>query len=147
MVTLLPVLRPGVYAFCALPPDRPVNFPVVGTFREDEGLTVIVEEAVALAHGLDVAFRAAWVTLGVNSDLHAVGLTAMVARALADAGIACNVVAAVHHDHLFVPWERGEAALRVLEELQAAASQVSGIRDRGSDTKDTKSRSAGKESG
>ena len=118
MTSLIPVLRPGVYAFCALPPGRCVDFPVVGTFREDEGLTVIVEEAVALAHGLDVAFRAAWVTLGVNSDLHAVGLTAMVARALADAGIACNVVAAVRHDHLFVPIERGQGSVAVLERLR-----------------------------
>ena len=117
MTTLLPVLRPGVYAFCALPPDRAVDFPVVGTFREDEGPTVIVEEAVASAHGLDVVFRAAWVTLGVNSDLYAVGLTAMVARALADAGIACNVVAAVRHDHLFVPAGRGEEVVAMLERL------------------------------
>ena len=48
MATLLPVLRPGVYAFCALPPGRAVDFPAVGTFVEDEGLTVIVEESVML---------------------------------------------------------------------------------------------------
>jgi hypothetical protein len=117
MATLAPVLRPGVYAFCALPPGRPVDFPVVGTFAEAEGLTVIVEEAVARAHGLSVAFRAAWVTLGVNSDLYAIGLTAAVSRALADAGIACNVVAAVHHDHLFVPAERGAEAVAILSRM------------------------------
>jgi hypothetical protein len=111
---LRPVLRSGVYAFCALPPGRAVDFPVVGTFVEDEGLTVVVEESVAAAHGLDVAFRAAWVTLGADTDLHAVGLTAAVARALADAGIACNVVAAVRHDHLFVPADRGAEAVAVL---------------------------------
>lgn len=114
---LQPVLRPGVYAFCALPPGRAVDFPAVSTFREDEGLTVIVEESVAAAHGLDVRFRAAWVTLRADTDLHAVGLTAAVARALADAGIACNVVAAVHHDHLFVPADRGAEAVEVLRRL------------------------------
>ena len=53
-----------------------------------------------------------------------VGLTAAVAVALADAGIACNVVAAVHHDHLFVPVESADAALAALRALQpdAAAS-------------------------
>jgi hypothetical protein len=122
---LRPTLHPGVYAFCVLPPGRTLDFPIVGTFREAEGLTVIVEEAVAAAHGLDVAFRAAWVTLGVDSDLHAVGLTAAVARELADAGIACNVVAAVHHDHLFVPFERGAEAVAVLERVSVGARSVS----------------------
>lgn len=114
---LRPVLRPGVYTFCALAPDRAVDFPAVGTFREGEGLTVIVEESVAATHGLDVRFRAAWVTLGADTDLHALGLTAAVARALADAGIACNVVAAAYHDHLFVPADRGEESIAVLERL------------------------------
>jgi len=50
-----------------------------------------------------------------------VGLTAAVARALADAGIACNVIAAVHHDHLFVPVEQADAALTALSALQHAA--------------------------
>jgi hypothetical protein len=106
-----------VYAFCSLPPGRVVEFPVVGTLAEDEGQTVIVEEAVATKHGLPVSFRAAWVTLGLNSDLQAVGLTAVVAQALAAVGIACNVVAAVHHDHLFVPAEQGAEAVAVLERV------------------------------
>jgi len=48
-----------------------------------------------------------------------VGLTAAVAGALAEAGIACNVVAGFHHDHLFVPWERREDALAILSDLSA----------------------------
>ena len=42
---------------------------------------------------------------------------AAVARALADAGVACNAVAGTYHDHLFVPAERAEEALRVLTAL------------------------------
>jgi hypothetical protein len=87
--------------------------------REAEGLTVVVAEAQALAHGWRVAFRSAWITLSVHSDLAAVGLTAAFARALADAGIACNVVAGVHHDHLFVPVDRAADALAALRALQA----------------------------
>jgi hypothetical protein len=68
-----------------------------------------------------VAFRAAWITLSVYSDLHAVGLTAAVAAALASEGISCNVVAALRHDHLFVPVDRADDALTVLERLQAEA--------------------------
>ena len=51
------------------------------------------------------------ITLGVRSSLEAVGLTAAVAAALTDAGISANVVAAFHHDHVFVPADRAEAAL------------------------------------
>jgi uncharacterized protein len=92
--------------------------PALGTFREPEGVPAIVEERAAEALGLRPVFRAAWITLTADSDLQAVGLTAAEALALAEAGIACNVVAAAHHDHLFVPAERGEDALAVLAALQ-----------------------------
>ena len=57
------------------------------------------------------------ITLTVHSALEGVGLTAAVAGALAQAGIACNVVAGYHHDHLFVPWDRREEALAILQRL------------------------------
>ena len=55
----------------------------------------------------------------MHSDLEAVGLTAAFARALADAGIACNVVAGVRPDHLFVPAERAADAPDALPAVQA----------------------------
>lgn len=61
-------------------------------------------------------------TLGVHSDLAAVGLTAAVASALVVAGIACNVIAAAHHDHLFVSLDAADAALAVLNALQQSAA-------------------------
>jgi hypothetical protein len=54
----------------------------------------------------------------VHSDLQAVGLTAAVAAALTQANISCNVVAAAHHDHIFVPIESGNEAVAVLQALQ-----------------------------
>lgn len=47
------------------------------------------------------------------------GLTAAVATALADDGIACNVVAGYHHDHLFVPAARAADAMESLVRLAA----------------------------
>lgn len=115
-----PVLNAGTYAYCVIPDGTDTSaFVPLGTFREAEGVTVIVEESVATAHGLPPLFRAAWITLTVDSDLAAVGLTAAVSRALADAGISCNVVAAAHHDHLFVPVERGGDAMATLRRLQS----------------------------
>lgn len=122
--TLQPVLHPATYAFCVVPDDSNIAaLAPLGAFREAEGLTVIVEESVALAHGLQPLFRASWITLTVSSDLAAVGLTAAVSRALADAGISCNVVAAAHHDHLFVPVDRGADALGVLTSLQTQSGR------------------------
>ena len=110
-----PVQNPGIYVYCQLPLGAdPAGLPAVATFRESEGWTVILEEQAALAHGLAPRFRAAWITLTVYSDLEAVGLTAAVARALADRGISCNVVAAVDHDHLFVPVDAAAEALDAL---------------------------------
>lgn len=91
----------------------------IATMREAEGPTVVIAEAAALARGWPVAFRSAWITLRVHSDLAAVGLTAAFSRALRDAGISCNVIAGVHHDHLFVPVDRAADAMACLQALQA----------------------------
>lgn len=114
-----PTLHEGVYAFVTLPPGSDgAALDAIGTFREAEGLTGVVEEQRARDAGLPVLFRAAWITLQVHSHLQAVGLTAAVAGALAQAGISCNVVAAACHDHVFVPVESAPAALATLRRLQ-----------------------------
>lgn len=122
-----PVLNRGVYAFVSLPgggvPDR---IEPIATFRENEGLTLIVEERQASDAGFPILFRAVWITLTVHSDLQAVGLTAAVATALAAAGISCNVVAAAYHDHLFVPVESASQAIDVLRTLQEQAGSNPG---------------------
>jgi hypothetical protein len=119
--TLRPVLNDGVYVFASLPHDADSNsLEPLATFREQEGLTVVVEEERARLAGLRVLFRAAWITLTVHSDLQAVGLTAAVADAMTRANISCNMVAAAHHDHLFVPVESARAAIEVLMGLQRA---------------------------
>ncbi len=81
--------------------------------REDEGVTAIVP-------GEKGDF--ARITLMVHSALDGVGLTAAVSSALAAAGIACNVVAGYHHDHLFVPWARRDEAVATLLHLAVAAA-------------------------
>jgi hypothetical protein len=119
-----PALNPGRYAFVALPPGRSVDpAHIVACIREPEGLSIMLPEDVARGLGLDVAYTAAWITLTVHSDLTAVGLTAAFARALGDAGISCNVVAGVHHDHLFVPAALAREAMDALEALQRSSTQ------------------------
>jgi uncharacterized protein len=120
--TMAPELHDGVYVFATLPAAadlRPLE--PLATFREAEGTTVIVRADTARHMKIPVVFRAAWITLGVHSDLQAVGLTAAIATALAERGISCNVVAAAFHDHLFVSLERAKEALACLKRLQQLA--------------------------
>ena len=99
--TLSPRLHEGAHVFTTV--DGAVPPGAVVTVREDEGLTVVLSRQQADELGFAYTFVAGWITLEVRSALDAVGLTAAVSRALADAGISANVVAAVHHDHVFVP--------------------------------------------
>jgi uncharacterized protein len=117
--TLAPQLQPGTYVYVPSPaqPDFS-DTRVVAAMREAEGLCLIVEASYAQAHGLQAVFECAWITLNVNSDLAAVGLTAAFATALGQAGISCNVVAGLHHDHLFVPAHQAAQAMVALHGLQ-----------------------------
>ena len=118
-----PSLRPERYAFTTLPPGQTIDQAcIVASIREPEGLSVVLAEDDALALGLPIAFTAAWITLEVHSDLAAVGLTAAFSRALAEAGIGCNVVAGTLHDHLFVPVDQADDAMAALLALQGSAA-------------------------
>lgn len=58
----------------------------------------------------------------VAEALEAVGLTAAVSSALAEAGIRCNVLAGYFHDHLLVPAARAHDAPVVLRALQQSVT-------------------------
>jgi uncharacterized protein len=119
IASMQPELQAGAYVFASLPHDAvPGGAGVIATFREREGTTVVMEESAAAKAGVTVLFRAAWITLTVHSDLHAVGLTAAFARALGDANISCNVMAAACHDHIFVPYDDADRAMQALSNLQ-----------------------------
>ena len=111
-----PVLDSSVYHFC-LVGDAALVPQALATFTEDEGLSLILSEDVARAHGLPMDLPMRRITLTVHSALDGVGLTSAVATALAEAGIPCNMVAAYHHDHAFVPADRADEALRLLRDL------------------------------
>jgi uncharacterized protein len=113
-----PVLNEGEYVFCSVADVSVLaGDNVLGSFREKEGLTVILERARADSLCLRYEFVAAWITLTVHSALDAVGLTAAFASALSDAGISCNVIAGYYHDHIFVNKADANEAVTVLEML------------------------------
>ena len=98
----------------------PTGLPALATVVEDEGVTVVLRRADAEERGIPFDWVGAWITLRIHSALDAVGLTAAVSAALADAGISCNVLAGLHHDHLLVPADRAADALALLASLRPA---------------------------
>ncbi len=116
---LSPRLDPEPWVFTCFGLPLPADLRPLMTFREDAGETVVISPAAARRLGLAdrPVFRR--IVLEVNSSLEAVGLTAAVAGALAAERISANVVAALHHDHVFVPEERASEAMACLRCLSA----------------------------
>jgi len=120
-----PALDPDEFVFCSsCDPSLIANAEALalGSFREAEGVTLILPRGAAEALGFSTESPMRRIVLTVNSALDGVGLTAAVASALAAEGIPCNVVAAFHHDHVFAPSEMAERALAALEALQVRSA-------------------------
>lgn len=118
LATLGVVRRPGRFTYVT--GEWPSLAAVAAaTIDEDEGTTYVVTVDQAEAADAPFEFEAAWLTLTVHSALEAVGLTAAFSRALADAGIPCNVLAGYHHDHLLLPVDRADDAVDVLRTLSS----------------------------
>lgn len=122
MLAALDVHRvPGTFVFTSVDAATARRVSPLAMVTEDEGVTVVIERAVADLLGLHYDFVAAWLTLAVHSALDSVGLTAAVSRALAEAGIPCNVLAGRHHDHLLVPADRVDEAIARLQRLRSVS--------------------------
>ncbi len=108
-----PRLVPGVWVFRTASGSEAARLvpEARAMFREDEGMSLVLPGEA----GDPLAMRQ--ITLDVHSALDGVGLTAAVASALAASGIPCNMIAAHHHDHVFVPEGQAERALEVLRAL------------------------------
>lgn len=113
-----PELNEGEYVFCTVDSfESAAVLNPVCIFQEKEAVTVILPKQQADDASLPYSVICAWITLTVHSSLEAVGLTAAVSKALTDANISCNVVAAYYHDHIFVPVKDATRALAVLTQL------------------------------
>jgi hypothetical protein len=105
LASMAPVLHSGPYDYVAITPQGGPPPGWLAMVREAEGLF-----AVAPAEGGGFGR----ISLGVHSALEAVGLTAAVSAALAARGIASNIIAGKHHDHILVPLDRADDALAAL---------------------------------
>lgn len=115
---LSPKLYPQSYVF-SIVKTLPSGISPIATFQEEEGLSLVLVKEQADA--LDLPYRGVFsrITLQVQSSLEAVGLTGLVASELAKNRISANFIAAMNHDHVFVPDKFKGEALNVLLNLEA----------------------------
>lgn len=119
--SMTPEVQSGEYVFCTVEGNccDYLELNPLASFMEAEGLTLILLVAAAEKAQLSYESTFRQITLTVHSSLDAVGLTAAIAAKLTSCGISANVVAAYHHDHVFVPSGKAEEALLALKELSA----------------------------
>jgi hypothetical protein len=122
--TMQPSLLAGTWAFVTVPNGRamPAGLSPLMTYREPEGLTLLLDEADTARSGLPHAFFCRGISLNVHSSLYAVGFLAAVSERLARAAMSINIVSAFHRDYIFVPASRAEEAVEVLRALAAEAA-------------------------
>ncbi len=122
IVTLIkemsPELHSGDYVFCT---TNEANYiprkDIIGEFKEQEGITLILERKTADHFNLSYEYIASWITLKIHSSLDAVGLTAIFSGELAKHNISSNVIAGYYHDHIFVSKKDKNKAIDVLKKL------------------------------
>ncbi|GAB3305406.1 ACT domain-containing protein [Epidermidibacterium keratini] len=123
LATLTPRMRSGKFVFAAIKPTKlELLRRADAVITEDEGITAVISKDIASEQNLDYEYVAAWITLSAQTGLHVVGVTAVVSSAFAEAGISCNVLAGLNHDHLLVPWKQREDAIEVIRDVSQAAA-------------------------
>ena len=108
---LIPTLQDGAFKFITTK-ESIIPKDAVAMIRETEGTTLIIP---AVGEDGEVF---AWISLVNETLLTETGITSRFSKALADAGIACNVLAGFHHDHIFVPYDKRNQAVEIIAALE-----------------------------
>lgn len=113
--SMQPKLQPDTYVFATVPASFDASHlsPRM-MFQEAEGKTLILAKSDADAASIAYEFPCRMITLNVHSALDAVGFLAKITSKLASLGMGVNPVSGFYHDHLFIPEDRAEDAMRTL---------------------------------
>ena len=103
------------FVFCTS--KKPLNVDAIMIFKEREGITYLLKKEEA--DKIKLKYNGTWdmITLNVNSDLEAIGFLAKITSVLASEKISVNAASAFYHDHIFVPSEKSEEALKKLKQI------------------------------
>ena len=107
----MPKLKHGKFEFITIK-DGVIPNEAVAMIKEDEGMTLVLP--TDKTNG-DIF---AWISLVQETSLTATGITKAFSAALSDAGIACNVIAAFYHDHMLVPYDKREEAMKIIAQIE-----------------------------
>lgn len=125
-----PKKEPGEFYFVSIPHGRrsdAQSSKIIGSFKEKEGMTYIVEKgelgAFSKIQGARVSSPYSLITLDVYSDLASIGFIAAVSKALANRGVSVNVVSAYCHDHLLVPVKDTKRAMSILRRISKESAE------------------------
>ena len=117
-IKLDPRHNQGAFVFVSVSNRGSINpDDIIASIQEKEGLTIVIPQDVADRLHLTYDYVAAWISLDIQTELDAVGITAAFANALAVADISCNVIAGYYHDHLFVDQRDKTDAMEILTTL------------------------------
>jgi hypothetical protein len=108
------------YGFASVK-DKPQNLDsdeVLGTFKENEGLTIFATKAYFEANNIKYDGPYAKLTMEVHTALALVGFTAAFSKVLTEHGISANVVAGYFHDHVFVQYDLRQKAIDAINSLK-----------------------------
>ncbi|KAJ5495825.1 hypothetical protein N7539_000941 [Penicillium diatomitis] len=121
LATMQPTLDPKTYVFItttqALHTLPLATLQPVLLAHEVEGTTIVTTQDLAASHGFEGVFPCKRISLTIHSSLEAVGLIAAITDRLKDRRISTNVVSGYFHDHVYVPRERADDAMVVLDGL------------------------------
>ena len=119
-----PLLASEEYVFCSIQRQdwQSLDLNPIATFKEKEGLTLILTEPEADSHNLSYSGTFRMITLEVHSSLEAVGFMAAIASLLAKHNISVNPISGYYHDHLFVPTASSHQAMSLLQEYSQSFS-------------------------
>ena len=116
LASMNPELREEEFVFVTV--SKVGNFDAILTFKEKEGITLIIDKKIADKN--NISYDSVWkmIALTVHSDLQSIGFLAKISEKMADSGISLNVVSAYYHDHLFVPVDKADRAMKLLNEFK-----------------------------
>lgn len=115
---MTPYLNKGEYVFLSINDFNGIDKEdIICQFKEEEGVTLIINKEKADELNFKYEFVSSWITLKIHSSLNAVGFTAAVSKELTKHNISCNVIAGYYHDHLFVNVKDKDRAMQILKEL------------------------------
>nr|WP_010131144.1 ACT domain-containing protein [Microbulbifer agarilyticus] len=116
LLRLTPILDREVLGLCVLDEAQLVQHLAHCRciFREREGITALLPTHLAEQAQLSVSEDYRQITLQFVHGVEAPGLTAIILRELADAGVQANVVSARYHEHILVRARDARHAMQIL---------------------------------